>query len=54
MLDAGRFERSKEVGVFPGRHHADEATKAQPGCELPALVSAAPSKTKNLLRKQWS
>jgi hypothetical protein len=26
--DAERFERPKEIGVFLGRHHADEATKA--------------------------
>src|ERR1700747_3139675 len=31
--DAERFERPKEIGVFLGRHHADEATKAQPGRE---------------------
>src|SRR6516164_6202735 len=28
-----RFERPKEIGVFLGRHHADEAAKAQPGRE---------------------
>ena len=28
-----RFECPKEIGVFLGRHHADEATKAQPGRE---------------------
>jgi hypothetical protein len=31
--DAERFERPKEIGVFLGRHHADEATKAEPGRE---------------------
>ena len=31
--DAERFECPKEIGVFLGRHHADEATKAQPGRE---------------------
>ena len=31
--DAERFERPKETGVFLGRDHADEAIKAQPGCE---------------------
>ena len=31
--DTERFECPKEIGVFLGRHHADEATKAQPGRE---------------------
>jgi len=31
--DAERFECPKEIGVFLGRHHADEATKAQSGRE---------------------
>jgi hypothetical protein len=37
--DAERFERPKEVGVFLGRHHVDEATKAQPGLP-PGFCSA--------------
>jgi hypothetical protein len=31
--DAERFERPKEICVFLGRHHADEATEAKPGRE---------------------
>src|SRR6516165_4661399 len=33
LANAERFNRRKEIGVFLGRHHADEATKAEPSCE---------------------
>ena len=52
--DAERFERPKEIGVFLGRHHADEATKAQLGRERVGAASAAPSGTRKLSRKRWS
>ena len=53
LRDAERFERPKEIGVFLGRHHADEATKAQPGCERVGVGKRRTEQNQETVEKAW-